>query len=748
MKLIDLPGDVPRRGARVIALLAVPCCLAQFTPREKPTGPWMDKSLSPDRRAELVMREMTRDEKIQLVHGAGMVGIGKSDPVIVRSNGGGGFVPGIPRLGLPDLNMNDSSVGSGGGARKGRYSTAMPSSLALASGWDANLARDVGALIGRELADQGYNVSLGGGVNITREPRNGRNFEYLGEDPILAGNLVAAWIQGVQSEGVIGDIKHYAVNDQETGRYFTNAIIGKRELRETDLLAFEIGVKRGKPGMVMCSYNLINGAWACENEYTLNQVLKKEWGFPGWVISDWFGTHSTVKAANAGLDQEQPDGRYFSDALKKAIDGGEVSAARLDDMVHRILRTEFAAGIVDDPRPSRVPDIFRGFSVAQRAAEETMVLLKNQDARLPLNAASLRSIAVIGGHADAGVLSGGGSAQVDAAGGNAVPDPNLKNDILSIFSQVVFHRSSPLRAIREAAPSVKVTFDPGTDPAAAAAAAKAADVAIVFVLQHTSEGKDQASLALPDGQDALVERVAAANPRTIVVIESGGPVLLPWAGKVSAILEAWYPGIRGGEAIANVLFGTVNPSGKLAVTFPTSDSDLPRATVPAPPGKMPSPLDGLTDARPPFPASYDEGLKVGYKWFDAEKKAPAYPFGFGLSYSTFAYSDLKVTGGNSLAVNFTVRNTSRRAGAEVAQVYLSFPDAANEPPKRLIGWEKIALKPGESRVVSLAVDPLYVSVFDAAAEAWKIVPGEYRVMAGPSSAALPLAAKASLAGAR
>jgi beta-glucosidase len=560
--------------------------------------------------------------------------------------------------------------------------------------------------VGRELADQGYNMSLGGGVDIAREARNGRNFEYLGEDPILAGNLVAEWIQGAQSQGIIGDIKHYAVNDQETGRYFVNAIIDKRAMRETDLLAFEIGVKKGKPDMVMCSYNLINGDWACENDYTLNQVLKKEWGFQGWVVSDWLGTHSTVKAALAGLDMEQPTSRYFGAALKKAVESGEVPQQRLDDMVRRIVRAEFSSGVFDNPQPTKTPDVFHGFKVAQRAAEESMVLLKNAQGQLPLNAAALQSIAVIGGHADAGVLSGGGSAQVDPAGGNAVPDPKAAHDPLAVFNQVIFHPSSPLNAIRELAPAISVSYDAGTDLDAAAAAAKKADVAIVFVTQHTHEGGDLETLALPDGQDALVEKVAAANPHTIVVIESGDPVLTPWANKVSAIVEAWYPGIRGGEALANLLFGKINFSGKLAITFPAADADLPHASVFAPPGKKPTPIDGLLGPKPVFTAVYDEGLKVGYKWFDAEKKTPAYPFGFGLSYTTFAYSDLKATGGAAAEVSFTVRNTGKRAGKEVAQVYLSLPTSAAEPPKRLIGWEKVELQPGESKTVTLKIDPL------------------------------------------
>jgi beta-glucosidase len=730
-------------GAAVVVLLAAHGSFGQIfsgLPSEKP---WMDTSLTPDQRADLVVKEMTLDEKIQLVHGTGMVGLGPTDPSIVHSDGGGGYVPGIERLGLPDLNMNDGSLGSGGGAKKGRYSTAMPSFIALASSWDTPLARDFGSLVGRELADQGYNITLGGGVDITREARNGRGFEYLGEDPILAGNMVAQWIEGLQAQGVIGDIKHYAVNDQETGRYFANAQIDKRAMRETDLLAFEIGVKQGKPGMLMCSYNLINNDWGCENDYTLNQVLKKEWGYQGWVVSDWFGTHSTVKAALAGLDMEQPGKRYFGPELKKAVEGGQVPMARLDDMVRRIVRTEFASGIIDHLQPTMAPDVQRGFKVAQRVAEESMVLLKNDGAQLPLSAASLHSIAVIGGHADAGVLSGGGSAQVDPAGGNAVPDPN-GNDLLAIFMQEVFHRSPPLAAIREKAQGVQVTFDAGTDPDAAAAAAKKADVAIVFVLQHTHEGNDLETLRLPDGQDALVNKVAAANPHTIVVIESGDAVLTPWAGQVSAIVEAWYPGIRGGQALANLLFGETNFSGKLATTFPASDADLPHPTGFAPPGPKPTPLDGLLIAKPPFPVVYDEGLKVGYKWFDAEQKKPAYPFGFGLSYTSFAYADLKATGGSGLQVSFTITNNGQREGQEAAQVYLSLPASAGEPPKRLIGWKKVDLQPGESQTVTLSIEPLYLSVFDVATERWKIVPGEYKVMAGPSSAELPLAATVQL----
>ena len=744
--------DTVRRRTRLIelalvAILAGPWCLAQPSSGDQGSAKaWMNRELSPDRRADLLIEQMTLDEKIQLVHGAGFPGLGETEPVLVRSNGGFGFVPGIERLGIPDLNLNDGTVGVVNNARNGRYSTALPSVLGLASSWNPELAHDWGAFLGREFADQGYNATLGAGVNITREARNGRNFEYFGEDPILAGNMVAQWIRGVQSQGIIADIKHYAVNDQDTARSSVDALIDERSMRETDLLIFEIGIKQGRPGMVMCAYNLVNGAHACENDYLLNQVLKQEWGFQGFVISDWGATHSTVPSALAGLDQEQPGGQYFSDALKEAVEAGEVPMSRLNDMVHRILRTEFEIGTIDHPQPTRAPAVFTGFKIAQRAAEEAMVLLRNENGLLPLDPNDLTSIAVIGGHADVGVLSGGGSAQVDPSGGNAVRDPNEDPTDISLTGLPKFHPSSPLAAIRALAPGVDITFDAGTSPDSAASVAKNADVAIVFVLQPTSEGGDLQSLTLPDGQDALVSRVAAANSRTIVVVESGGPALMPWADRVGGILEAWYPGIRGGQAIANLLFGEVNPSAKLAVTFPKSEADLPHPKLRVPPGGIPSPMDAIMNPPPPFPVHYDEGLKVGYKWFDAEKIEPLFPFGFGLSYTSYAYSNLQVTGGATVQVSFTVQNTGRKAGKEIAQVYLSFPEAAGEPPKRLIGWEKIALDPGESKIVSLTVDPLYLSIFNASADLWEIVPGEYEVKAGPSSATLPLAANVHLQG--
>jgi beta-glucosidase len=737
--------------------------LAQFPGGPPPSkGPWSNPKLPPEERARLLVQAMTLDEKIQVVHGIGwffgpdMNLTGQAPPPIVyRSNGGGGFVPGIPRLGVPDLQLNDAMVGSGGGARMGRYSTAMPSALALASSWDPDLAHEYAATIGKELRDQGFNITLGGGLNLTREPRNGRNFEYLGEDPLLAGRMAAHYVQGKQSQGIVGIVKHYALNHQESGRYFVNVRMSRKGARESELLAFEIAVKEGQPGSVMCSYNLYDGDYACENAWLLNDVLKKEWNWPGFVMSDWGATHSTVKAALNGLDMEMPGDTFFGEALKEAVLKGEVPVARLDDMVQRIAWALFRAGVFDRRPQRQVPDIFRGFEVAQKTAESGIVLLKNDRATLPLDPQLKGTIAVIGGHADAGVLSGGGSAQVDPAGGNAVAPPPLKlgTSILDImFGTPVYHRSAPLKAIQALAGDAKVVFHDGREIAGAASLAKSAAVAIVFAVQHTSEGRDLPNLSLPDRQDDLIAAVAAANPRTVVVLETGTAVKMPWLARVAAVVEAWYPGIRGGEAIANVLFGRVNPSGKLAITFPKSEDDLaqPRL-VEQPPARGPQDLGPMFPGGPAmlrvntrqFDLEYPEGARAGYKWFQSMKREPLFPFGFGLSYTSFAYSGLRVDAARR-EVTFTLRNAGQRAGAEVAQVYVQLPASAGEPFRRLAGWQKVPLKPGESRSVTVALHPLTLAVFDEKANRWDTPRGEFRVFVGGSSADTPLSAEMPL----
>ena len=544
--------------------LAAALAFAQ-SPREV-KGPWMDKSLAPDKRADLLLGQMTLDEKIQLVHG-GASYAGPQSVQPPQSLGGAGWVPGIPRLGIPDLQMTDGRSGVANTGSRGRYATALPCPLANSASWDPNLSYEFGTVLGRETRDLGFHVSLGGTANIIREARNGRNFECLGEDPILIGKMLGQELKATQAQGVIGNINRYAVNDQETGRTTGNAIMGKRSMRETDLLAFEIAIRESGVGTVMCAYNRLNGAYACENGYILTDVLKKAWKYEGWIMTDWGAAHSTAPSAMAGLDQEMPTGRYFGTALKTAIEKGEVPMSRLDDMVHRILRTEFAFGVFDNPPVPRPVNPFTGAEVAQRIAENGIVLLKNAASQLPLRASAIKSIAVIGSHADVGVLSGAGSDQVNAAGGNPVP------------GRVVWQPSSPLKAIRDKAPNIKIEFDQGTEPAAAAKLAAASEVAIVFANQHTTEGRDAPNLSLPENQDQLITAVSAANPRTIVVLETGGPVTMPWLNGVRAVLEAWYPGIKGGEAVANVLFGDVNPSAKLPVTFPRSEADLPHPQI-------------------------------------------------------------------------------------------------------------------------------------------------------------------------
>ena len=677
-----------------------------------------------DQRADQLLVQMTPDEKLQLVAGAG--GPVTNIPVLPR--GAGGFIPGIPRLGIPDLYFCD---GSAGVANSQAPATALPSSIASAASWDLNLAYQYGTVIGLEMRAYGLNVNLGGNTNlIGREPRDGRTFETKGEDPILAGYISAAHIRGTQGQYVIGGLKHFAFNDQETGRTFANIAIDERGGRESDWLAFEIALKQSNVQSVMCSYNLINNVYACENAHSLNDVLKGDWGFPGFVMSDWWATHSTVAAALAGLDQEQPDNAFFTD-LPQAVASGLVPQSRLDNMVHRILRAMFEAGLFDHPESLGPVDTVADQGVAQQVEEQGAVLLKNAGSQLPLNASTVGSIAVIGSHADVGVLSGGGSAQVHPTGGPALTEGY---PCQPCWSEVIWDPSSPLKAIQAMAPTATVKFDPGTITAQAASLAASCSVAIVFVSQWASEGMDLPSLnftdvihSTPIDQDALVAAIAAANPHTIVVMENGGAQVLPWLSAVSAVLEAWYPGQRGGEAIANILFGAVNPSGKLPITFPANVSDLPRPVI-----------AGSPSSSSPFPVDYSEGFLVGYKWYDAKNIKPAFPFGFGLSYTSFSFSNFNVASNPSgFQVTLDLTNTGSVAGAEVAQVYVALPASTGEPPKRLVGWQKVLLAPGAQQQVTIAInadDPSHpLSWWDVTSNSWQIATGDYAVYAGNSS---------------
>jgi beta-glucosidase len=700
---------------------------------------WMNPKLSPEERAELVLKQLTLDEKIALLHGNGMANNPRwTMPLTYLANGGGGYVEGIPRLGIPGLVMTDAAYGVRDSGANGRYATAMPSSLGAASSWDEESACEYGGLIGSELRVQGFNMTLSGGVDLAREPRDGRTFEYAGEDPLLAGTFIGNLMKCEQAQHVIGDLKHYAMNDQETGRNIVNAIISKRAMQESDLLAFHIAISIANPGAVMCSYNRINGDFACENSYTLRDVLKNEWGFKGFVLSDWGGTHSTEKASAAGLDQEQPMDRFFGPKLKEAVDAGRVPLSEIDDHARRVLYAEFLSGIVDDPPQKSVVDVEKGFEVAQRVEEKSILLLRNRHSVLPILPSRVHSIAIIGGHADVGMISGGGSAQVDPPGGNAIMPPGKG---ATHWQDHIWFPTSPLQALRAKLPHTKIDFDPGTNLDSAAKLARSSDLAIVFADQWESEGMDLPNLSLPDNQDALIERVAAANPRTVVVLETGSAVTMPWLDKVAGVVEAWYAGSSGHKALANVLVGDVNPSGKLAITFPSSEQDLPHPVIPpAPPRLRAQGAAPVNAGAPPanYAVHYDEGAEVGYKWFQAEHKTPLFAFGFGLSYTSWAYSGLSVDS-TAKTARFTVSNTGTRAGTEIAEVYATLPKGSDESFKRLAGFKRITLAPGKSQTVTVAIDPRVLETYDETAARWNLAPGNYEVLVGPSSENTPLA---------
>jgi len=722
-----------------IALFAASSAVAQSADR-----PWMNSTLSPEERADLALKQLTLDEKLALLHGNGMAHAEQWQmPLTHLANGGAGYVEGVKRLGIPPLVISDAGYGVRDSGANGRYSTAMPSSLGAAASWDTESACAFGTVIGQELRAQGFNMTLGGGVDLTREPRNGRTFEYAGEDPLLAGTVVGNLMKCEQAQHVVGDIKHYVMNDQETGRFFVNAEISKRAMQESDLLAFHIAISIANPAAVMCSYNRINGDFGCENAYTLRDVLEKEWGFKGFVISDWGGTHSTEKASAAGLDQEQPMADFFGPKLKEAVEAGKVPLSEIDDHARRILYAEFLSGIIDDPPQQSVVDVERGFSVSQQIEEKSIVLLKNSPTVLPINPSKVHSIAIIGGHADVGMLSGGGSAQVDPPGGNAIMPPGKG---ATIWQKPVWFPTSPMKALQAKLPNAKIDFDSGADPSSAANLAKSADLAIVFAYQWLSEDMDLPSLSLSDNQDALIEQVASVNPHTIVVLETGTAITMPWADKVAGIVEAWYAGSSGHRALANVLVGDVNPAGKLPLSFPKSEADLPHPDAPKIPSESQVRAGDVADNGAPtanasahagYAVHYDEGPEVGYKWYEARNKKPLFPFGFGLSYTTYAYSALSIDS-SARKARFTVKNTGRRPGTEIAEVYARLPKGSDQGFKRLAGWQRISLAPGQSQTVEVVIDPRVLQTFDETSNGWTLTPGEYAVSVGSASDDTPL----------
>ncbi|WP_205695619.1 glycoside hydrolase family 3 C-terminal domain-containing protein [Conexibacter sp. SYSU D00693] len=715
------------------ALLAAALLAGGATPAQAqgPGGaagcPWMDARKTPEQRAGELIGAMTREQKLRATT--------YSMPPWLTWFGTAGHVDGIPSLCVPTLVLSDAGSGVAGLQVN---TTTFPSGVAQAAAWDPGLAKRFGKALGEEAFAKGINVMLAPGMNIARLANGGRNFEYLGEDPVLAGQTAAAIVQGIQSNPVLAQPKHFALNEQETQRNFVNVDVDDRTLHEVYLAPFEAAVKQGGAGSIMCSYNLAFGKHVCESEKLLTGVLRDQWGFDGFVTSDWGATHSTAPSANAGMDLEMHAAppQYFGSRLGEAIDAGQVSPERLDLMLKHIYVPMFRFGLFDKPAVGQ-PEAFLSKvdspahrALARQMSEQSAVLLKNEDDLLPFVGARQRRIAVVGSAANivgaSGASGGGGSSH-----GSGVPLP-----------------VSPLQGIRRAARSHgdRVTY--GATASSGAAAAKRADVAVVVIADTASEGADDRTLdatpglcvtlvCLPTGEDqnALVRAVAKANPNTVVVVNGGGPISMPWLGSVKSVLHAWFAGTENGNALAALLYGDANPSGRLPQTFPRSLGDMPTTT--------PEQYPGVGDQ-----VRYTEGLEVGHRHFDAKGIEPLFPFGFGLSYTSFGYRDLRVApAGDGAKATFTVTNTGKRAGADVAQVYVAFPKALGAPPRQLKGFRKVSLEPGESRTVTVDLDGRAFSFWDSPKQGWTRAKGCYGVHVGSSSRSLPLSGVVPIAGA-
>jgi beta-glucosidase len=698
----------------------------------------MNTALSAQQRAAQLVAAMTLDQKIAM--------LSQAQPVW-EHYGAAGYVPGQPSLCIPDLVLNDAGQGV---ADQEEGVTAFPAPIAQSSSWDPQLQYRFGQALGSEAWHKGINVQLAPGVEIDRVPLNGRNYEYMSEDPFLAGQGGAAEIRGIQSNPVIATVKHFVANSQETNRMTDSSDVDERTLQEIYLPPYEAAVKQGNVGAVMCSYNRINDVYACENPYTLTTVLKKQFGFDGFVVSDWGGTHSTVASANAGLDMEMnvSPGTYFAAPLKSAVASGQVPMSRLNDMVTRIVRTMFRVGVFDHPAAAEPAaaaanvESSQDVALARTISEAGTVLLKNQTGVLPLTGHGQR-IAVIG--PGAGVS--GAEEFYNGQGSGHVPEAGGKADVVS-----------PLQGIqqRALANGDTVVYADGSSQVDARAAAAAADVAIVFVGSEDSEGVDRSTLDLSSGlcalagcipsavnQDSLISQVAAANRHTIVVLNTGGPVTMPWLTQIQGLFEAWYPGQQDGNAIAALLFGDTDPGAKLPETFPKSRADIPTQTVQQYPG--------VTDSHGVPQSVYSEGLLVGYRWYDAKHLAPLFPFGFGLSYTSFAYSHLTVaaahTGTTVATAAVDVANTGGRAGADVPQLYVADPASTGEPPQQLEGFQRVTPAPGQSTQVSFPIDARAFSHWSTATHGWTATPGCYGIAIGHDERDIVLRATVSVNGA-
>ncbi|MEO8561703.1 MAG: glycoside hydrolase family 3 C-terminal domain-containing protein [bacterium] len=736
----------------VAASLLVPTIAVAQTPA------WMRPRLSPDRRTTLLLGAMTLEEKFQQ-----LVGAPGAIPEIPACYGAR-HVPGIARLRIPTFRITNGPVGVGQNdcvpagtpnlpraammSTASAKATALPSAMAVAASFDPGVAARFGDVIGVESRNHALHVLEGPGVNLARVPQGGRNFEYFGEDPFLTGTMAVAEIHAIQKHGVIAMAKHFIANDHETNRGTANEIIADRVLHELYLLPFEMAVKSGNVASVMCSYNSVNGPHACEDPHHLTDVLRTQWGFKGYVQSDFFAMHSTVPALLAGMDHEMPGLAlgpftpwYTPARLQAALDRKEIDVANIDTALARRYRQMFRLGIFDRPVATTPIDVVRDAAIARSIGEQAAVLLKNERGLLPLDAKSIRSVALIG-QAEYATKAVAG-----CCGGSSDVIPFTTVTPLDGMRQVLaLSRSS-------ATTTLTVVADDRANLTDAIAAARAADVAIVLAGTIAEEGRDRQSIALANGQDSLITAIVAANPRTIVVLKDNASSLTPWIDAVPAVLEAWFPGQEDGAIVARLLFGLATPSGKLPVTFPMREADLPANTARRWPGvdTTGAPVSVISaggfGSGMPTTVEYSEGLQMGYRWFDANAIAPRFPFGFGLSYTSFTLSNLVVSpratdGTQPIIVSVRVTNTGRRRGAEVPQVYIALPPAAGEPPKRLVAFTKVWLEPGQARTVRVVIDPRApnhpLGIWDSAAQHWSVPSGRYAILVGSSSASITL----------
>lgn len=705
------------------------------------TPHWLDTSLSAEKRTELLLSAMTIEEKFQQ-----MVG----EPGIVAELphcAGGRHVPGLPRLGIPTFRITNGPVGVGQNdcvpaetvaenpgvlmmSPLSAKATALPAAIALAATFDRDAAGRFGDVLGRQSRNLALHVMEAPGINLARMPHGGRNFEYFGEDPYLAGEMAVAEVKAVQSHGVIAMPKHYAVNEQETDRKKMDAIIERRVMHQLYLLPFEMAVKDADAASIMCSYNFVNGVQVCENHYLLTQVLREQWGFDGYVQSDFFAVQS-LAALRAGTDHEMPGFRldvdgyrtwYTPENLAAALANDTLAMADIDLALQRRYLQMFRLGIFDRPVVQKPLDLDGDAAIATGIGEQGAVLLKNDDQLLPLKPASLERIILVGksDYAETAVVGGGGSSQV-------IPFATIP------ALEGVKQSLSAMGADTQV--TLVIVNDDNSNLADAVKAAHSADAVIVLAGGLSSEGEDLETLRLPKGQDEMISAIANANPRTALVLKNNAAALMPWLHSVPAVLQAWFPGQQDGLIVSRLLFGLANPSGKLPVTYPRSEADLPASE--------PVQWPGIEDSGDLRRVEYSEGLEIGYRWFDAQDIEPLFPFGYGLSYTTFSLSDIAVVHSEPdfsapVKVILTVTNTGDVRGAEVPQIYLGFPPGMGEPPKRLVGFDKVWLEPGEGRDVEIILDPAAANhpfgVFNEKLGQWENRPGEYLLMVGTSAA--------------